>query len=235
MKASKARVFMALDVDTKEEAFSLVEKWSPHITGFKVGPRLGFQFSKADWAWLATKGETFIDYKFFDIPSTVESSVKVAFDSGASFCTVHAMNGLECLKRLSNLEEKLNKVRPFKILAVTLLTSFDQEGNSLPLIKNMKPQEVVADLADLVFKAGLSGLVCSAHEVSTLKEKYSKGIFVTPGIRFTTDSADDQKRVATPEKAWSDGASHLVMGRSLINTTDFNKTVQTLEESWQTV
>ncbi|MGH1468421.1 MAG: orotidine-5'-phosphate decarboxylase [Bdellovibrionales bacterium] len=235
MSRSKAAVFLALDVDTKDEAFSLVEKWSPHILGFKVGPRLGFQFTQSEWRWLSKKGEVFIDYKFFDIPSTVASSVKVAFDSGASFCTVHALNGLECLKGLAKLEKELNQIRPFKVLCVTLLTSFDQEGNVLPLSRNMEPAKVVNTLSDVVFESGLSGLVCSPREVSKVKERYPKGTFVIPGIRFATDSKDDQKRVATPEAAWADGATHLVMGRSLIRAKDFENTVKNLEASWQTV
>ncbi len=234
-RSKKAGVFLALDVNTKEEAFSLVEKWSGHIEGFKVGPRIGFQLSKSEWAWLADKGSVFIDYKFFDIPSTVESSVQVAFDSGASFCTVHAMNGLECLKRLLDLESKLNKVRPFKVLVVTLLTSFDQDENTLPLVGKKKPEEIVKDLAALVFESGLSALVCSAQEVSMLKKAHPGGVFVTPGIRFESDSVDDQKRVASPGQAWSDGATYLVMGRSLIRAADVKQAIQNLEDSWQTV
>lgn len=231
----KVSVFLALDVNDKEEAFSLVKKWSPHILGFKIGPRLGFQFTGQDWTWLAEQGESFIDYKFFDIPSTVKSSVQVAFDSGATYCTVHALNGLECLKRLAALEKSLNQVRPFKVLVVTLLTSFDQEKNILPLSLNAKPGKIVNDLSDLVFESGLSGLVCSAQEVSSVKEKCLGGVFVTPGIRFAEDSLDDQKRVSTPQSAWSDGATHLVMGRSLLRTTNFEKTVSVLESAWQTV
>lgn len=233
--SSKPQVFLALDVDTKEEAFSLVEKWAPHITGFKIGPRLGFGLSSKEWKWIASFGETFIDYKFFDIPSTVESSVQVAFDNGSSFCTVHAVNGLECLKRLSKLEKKLNQVRPFKILVVTLLTSFDQEKNELPLSRGAAPSTVVDVLSDIVFDSGLTGLVCSAGEVSAMKTKKENAVLVTPGIRFPDDSLDDQKRVATPESAWRSGATHLVMGRSLIRTQNFEKTVKDLESAWQIV
>lgn len=235
MKKSKPQVFLALDVDTKSEAFGLVEKWSGKISGFKIGPRLGFGLSKSEWAWLAKHGDTFIDYKFFDIPSTVESSVKVAFDSGASFCTVHAMNGLEGLRRLAKLEKALNQIRPFKILVVTLLTSFDQDTNVLPLTEGSEPSRIVNKLCDMVFESGLTGLVCSANEVKTLRSKKDTACFVTPGIRFSEDSLDDQKRVATPESAWSDGASYLVMGRSLIRATDIEKTSKALEQAWLNV
>ncbi len=235
MTQSRMGVFLALDVDFKMEAFSLVEKWSSHILGFKVGPRLGFQLTQSEWRWLSKKGKIFIDYKFFDIPSTVVSSVWAAFDSKASFCTVHALNGLECLRQLAKLEKELNQIRPFRILVVTLLTSFNEEDNTLPLLKNTKPQKIVKDLSNLVFESGLLGLVCSPKEISMVKKKYPKGIFVTPGIRFIDEDKDDQKRVSTPKTAWAHGATYLVMGRSLIRTRNFNKTVQNLKSAWQAV
>ncbi len=234
MTESKADVFLALDVDTKKEAFSLVEKWSSYILGFKIGPRLGFQLTQSEWRWFSKKGKIFIDYKFFDIPSTVLNSVRAVFKSEASFCTVHALNGLECLRGLAKLEKELNQIRPFKILVVTLLTSFDQEENTLPLFKHMKPDRIVKDLSNLTFESGLLGLVCSPKEVLTVKRKYPKGIFVTPGIRFINEDKEDQKRVSTPERAWADGATYLVMGRSLIRTRNFNKTVNKLKLAWQT-
>ena len=215
-KEGKAKVFLALDVDKKDVAMSLVEKWSPYVQGFKVGPRLGFQLSQSEWSALSKKGDLFLDYKFFDIPSTVVSSVKRAFMLGSSFCTVHALNGEVCLKELSKLEKELNRKRPFQILAVTLLTSFDQNTNRLPLVK--RPSEsIVKNLTSLVIHSGLGGLVCSAAEAGMLKSLYPKITLVCPGVRFSGDSAHDQKRVMNPKEAYKVGADHLVMGRSLIN------------------
>ena len=216
---NKANVFLALDVDCKDTALELSKKWSPYIKGFKVGPRLGFLLSDHEWKTLADQGELFLDYKFFDIPSTVVSSVKRAFSLGSSFCTVHAFNGEVCLKELSLLEKELDKVRPFKILAVTLLTSFDQTTNSLPLV-SMPSEHVVKSLSDVVGGSGLNGLVCSATEATFIKESHPNLFLVCPGIRFTGDETSDQKRVVTPKKAFQNGADFLVMGRSLINIKD---------------
>lgn len=235
MKTSKPRVFLALDVHDKVEAFKLAKTWAPHVAGLKVGPRLGFQLSQAEWNELAGLAELFIDYKFFDIPSTVESSVERAFESGASFCTVHAMNGLECLTRLSALEENLNKIRPFKILSVTLLTSFDQKENALPLVQEKDSSLIVKKLTDIVVESGLTGLVCSAQEVEFLKAKNHKAFLVTPGIRFEEDGLDDQKRVVTPLKAWRSGSDYLVMGRSLLRAVDLKSTAEKLRDQWQAV
>ena len=215
----KAKVFLALDVDQKDEAMKIVDTWASYVQGFKVGPRLGFQLSKQEWSYLSKKGELFLDYKFFDIPSTVKSSVSRAFKLGASFCTVHALNGKVCLKELSKLETELNRIRPFRILVVTLLTSFDQDQNKLPLTS--RPSEsVVRTLTSLVYHSGLRGLVCSAAEAKTIKTYYPDMTLVCPGVRFKGDSLDDQKRVMTPKDAFGMGADHLVMGRSLINVEE---------------
>jgi len=236
---SKPKVFLALDVQDKTKAFELAEMWSPYIAGIKVGPRLGFQLSSADWSSLSKQAELFIDYKFYDIPSTVVSSVRRSFESGASFCTVHAMNGVVCLKELAKLESELNQVRFFKILCVTLLTSFDQETNVLPLVNESNSGKLVSDLADLVLDSGLTGLVSSAHEIEPLKAKSDKAFLVTPGIRFADDALDDQKRVLTPEEAWAKGADYLVMGRSLLRASEseegFEQARTLLESQWQNV
>jgi len=219
--SKKAKVFLALDVDDKKKAYSLVEKWHPFVQGFKVGPRLGFQLSSDDWSHFSKKGDLFLDYKFFDIPSTTRSAVKRAFELGNSFCTVHALNGEFCLSELAKLEKELNEIRPFKILAVTLLTSFDQDSNKLPLV-NKDSESVVKNLTSVVASSGITGLVCSSAEASVIKESYSKMSLVCPGVRFKGDSLDDQKRVMTPNEAFSSGADYLVMGRSLINVDDPN-------------
>jgi len=236
---SKPKVFLALDVQDKNKALQLAEFWSPHIAGLKVGPRLGFQLSKIEWLSLSRQAELFIDYKFFDIPSTVLSSVMRAFESGASFCTVHAMNGSKCLKALSKLETELNHERPFRILSVTLLTSFDQDTNVLPLNDESDCGKLVSKLADVVFTSGLTGVVSSAHEIERLKAQNKKSFLVTPGIRFTDDSLDDQKRVLSPVEAWKRGADYLVMGRSLLRASDskvqFDKTLKLLESQWAAV
>jgi len=224
----KANVFLALDVDSKKEAFALVEKWSPYIVGFKVGPRLGFLMNNQDWKSLAEKGQVFLDYKFFDIPTTVESSVKRAFDLGVNFCTVHSLNGEKCLRNLKQLETTNQR-----ILCVTLLTSFNKNSNPLPLSENIEPQVLVSDLTKVVFNSELSGLVCSALEAPLVRAKNKKALLVCPGIRFIGDSSDDQNRVIDPVAAFNAGADYLVMGRSLIraqSAESFDNAVKVFQE-----
>src|SRR5690606_29822916 len=134
----------------------------------------------------------FVDCKFYDIPNTMEAAVRAVFDEGATLTTVHAMAGKEALSRLAELEAELNSHRPFKILAVTILTSYTQE--SLPPNFSKDPiSHQVQWLADLALESGITGLVCSAHEVQALRARYKEAYIVTPGIRFPNESLNDQK------------------------------------------
>ncbi|MCB9025172.1 MAG: orotidine-5'-phosphate decarboxylase [Bdellovibrionaceae bacterium] len=215
----KIPIFVALDVDNENQALELARQVSSNVGGFKVGPRLLMRYGSSLVKKLSELGDVFVDNKYHDIPSTVQSAVKASFESGASFVTVHASNGYECLTQLAELEEKLNQERPFKILVVTVLTSFDE--NNKPINWQDLPLEnQVLSLAGEAFRAGLTGIVCSGYEVKKLKELYPKGFFVTPGIRLASDAKDDQKRILTPEVAIRNGATALVVGRPIILAQD---------------
>lgn len=215
----KLPIYVALDLDTEEEALLIARKTAPYVKGFKIGPRLclrkGFSFISK----LKPYGEIFLDCKFFDIPSTMLASVQKAFDLGVDMLTVHALAGEESLKKMAKLETRLNKERDFRILAVTILTSFTQR--SLPPM--MQPQSLythVESLSDMVMKSGLTGLVCSGGELAHLRKRHSKAYLLIPGIRFTSSSLQDQKRVFTPQKAIQEGASALVIGRPIYQSKD---------------
>lgn len=205
-------LIIALDVDSKEKALQLATDLSPYAGAFKLGPRLIHRYGEEFVKKIASYAPVFVDCKFFDIPSTMESSVQAAFDAGASLVTIHALSGNEAMKKISILEQKLNQLRPFKILCVTILTSWDQQSLP-PVMKEEKISQHVVSLAKLASESGLSGLVCSAEELDLLK---GKGHFiVVPGIRIDS-LGDDQKRVMTPELAMKNGASALVVGRPII-------------------
>jgi orotidine-5'-phosphate decarboxylase len=170
---------------------------------------------------IAQRGPIFLDNKHFDIPSTMEAAVRASFDAGASLVTVHALSGHEALQRMAKVEKELNQQRPFKILAVTILTSWDQ--NSLPT--NMKPLPVaehVTSLASQVKAAGLSSVVCSPHELDLLQNQDL--YLVTPGIRFSMQDSGDQKRIMGPKEALKKGASALVVGRPILEAKDIKET-----------
>ncbi|MGE3756298.1 MAG: orotidine-5'-phosphate decarboxylase, partial [Pseudobdellovibrionaceae bacterium] len=206
-------LILALDVDTLEKATQIADDIKDLVGGIKLGPRLINRYGGDLIKKMADKAPVFVDCKYFDIPSTMEAAVRSAFDCGASLVTVHALSGKEALTQLAALEAKLNQTRPFKILCVTILTSWDQ--NSLPSsIQNWPIKKHVSELADLANLCGLKGLVCSAEELDLFEN--SDHYLVIPGIRLSLQEKGDQKRTKTPADAMKAGASALVVGRPIV-------------------
>lgn len=213
----KTPLFVALDLDSEKEALSLADSVAQYVGGFKIGPRLALRYGMPFIKEISQRGLVFLDMKYFDIPNTMLSAVRASFEAGASFVTVHALSGKEALQGLAELERELNAIRPFRILSVTLLTSFKQE--SLPgALAQMDLAKQVEDLAHLSLFSGVRGLVCSPHEVTSLRKKFPQSFLVTPGIRRSQDSLGDQKRVMGPKEALRAGASALVVGRPIVES-----------------
>jgi orotidine-5'-phosphate decarboxylase len=147
-------IMLALDVDSDQQAFSILDQVGDLVGAVKIGPRLNLKYGASFVEKASKYAPIFVDNKYFDITSTVLASVQASFDSGATFATVHALNGYETLKELAILEKKLNGVRPFKVLAVTILTSWSQE-NFPANFKSLSVQDHVVSLAQMVLKSGL--------------------------------------------------------------------------------
>lgn len=212
-------IFVAVDVDTAEQAMELVRQTRAFVGGFKVGPRLALRYGETLLKEIARHGNMFVDNKYFDIPNTMEAAVRASFEVGASYCTVHAQAGREALSLLAEVEEELCKIRPFRILAVTVLTSFKQD--TLPSVSQGMPiAEQTVALAKLVTDCGLTGLVCSPEEVESLRAKFPQAYLVTPGVRLSGEDRGDQKRVADPVTALRRGASALVVGRPIYDSLE---------------
>jgi orotidine-5'-phosphate decarboxylase len=206
-------LIVALDVDSENEALALAQDLGDIAGCFKLGPRLIYRYGASLVQKIARETPVFVDCKYFDIPSTMVSAVRASFEAGATLVTVHAMAGKEALAELAKLESELNTQRPFQILAVTVLTSFSQEG--LPSVLRDQPiASHVLDLATLVKESGLSGVVSSPEELEILKDLDLA--MVTPGIRFSEEDKGDQKRVLNPAQAIAAGASAVVVGRPII-------------------
>lgn len=211
----KAPLFLALDVDDPHVALSLARQVKPYLNAVKVGPRLTLRLTESQWQELCDLHQVFWDHKYLDIPSTMMESLQATFDKGASWATIHALAGGEALSRISEWEQQVQKLRPFQVLAVTVLTSFSKDN--LPFgLRGLEPSDLVMGLAEEAYAAGLRGFVCSPHEVSRLKEKFPDAFFVTPGVRLKGSPLGDQKRVMTPQEALQEGSGALVMGRSLL-------------------
>ena len=215
----KPKVFVALDVDSVDEAVKLAKLLKHEQVGFKLGPRLINRFGSSLISEIAHFGPVFVDLKFFDIPNTMLASLKAVSEAGASFATVHALCGPETLRQLREFEIAAARRHDFQILAVTVLTSMQQ--TALPAVLREHPvPHLVQSLSSDVLESGLRGVVASAQECGLIRAIVADAYVVTPGIRLAGADAHDQKRVVTPELAKESGASAIVVGRPVLEAAD---------------
>lgn len=233
MQLLKNPLILALDVDSKEDAQKILNHVGDLVGGIKVGPRLVYKYGASLVSELAEVAPVFVDNKYFDIPSTMEAAVRASFEAGATLVTVHALSGQQALTQLAQLESELNRKRPFKILAVTILTSW--EKSSLPEnFHSWSIENHVRSLSQLVYRSGLRGLVCSGHELEFISQ--ADFFKVIPGIQLSQDNshqslASDQKRIMTPKQAIKAGASALVVGRAILKSNQPRQTILDILES----
>ena len=212
-------VFLALDLDDTREAEAVAESLSQTGMGFKLGPRLMLREGASLVKAIARHGPVFIDCKHLDIPSTMEAAIRAGFESGAQYSTIHAMSGPAALARLGKLEAELRQERLFRVLTVTVLTSF--ASDTLPFgLRGRGITELVEGFAKDAVAGGLKSFVCSAHEAAHMKTLIPDAFLVTPGIRPTGAPAQDQVRTDTPASAAKAGASALVVGRPILEAKD---------------
>jgi orotidine-5'-phosphate decarboxylase len=223
-------IMVALDVDSADDCVRLADALKGKVGAFKIGPRLNVRYGTELISRLARSAPVFVDNKYLDIPSTMEGAIRATFESGATFTTIHAWAGREALRRLAEVEKELNQKRPFKILVVTILTSFSPETLP-PGMTNRSIADHVSALGDMALAEGLSGLVCSSQEVQDLRAKSSAAFLVTPGIRLPSGDPGDQKRIETPAEAMRLGSSALVIGRPIYESKDPLATVEQILET----
>ena len=224
MKSNK--VIVALDFNNSDQALYLANRLDPLQCNLKVGSQLFTSLGPDIIYELRKLGfNIFLDLKFHDIPNTVLSAVEAAIDMEIWMLNVHASGGLEMMKSAS--QATLNsdsKKRPI-IIAVTMLTSLNQEIASQLGVHDINSQTL--KLAKLAKESSLDGVVCSPQEISNIKEELGKDfIVVTPGIRLTKSITDDQKRIASPKEAISLGADFIVIGRPITQSKDPYQSLQ---------
>ncbi len=183
----------------------------------KIVPKFGLQFfySKNGRKFLENfKKDFWLDLKINDIPQTALSALDSLKDlKKCKYITVHANGGFEMLRAVKKKSKLINK--DLKVFGVTILTSLNNK--SLKEIGYTKSvEQLVIKQADLVKKSKCDGIVCSAQEAKMIRKKYKKLFIVTPGIRLPGDKSNDQSRVMTPNDAFKNKVSGIVMGRSLI-------------------
>ncbi len=214
--ALNERIIFALDFPEPALARQWVERLDNDLKFFKVGLQL---FLAGGWPvveYIIGRGnQVMLDLKFFDIPETVRLAVRQIRDHGVSFATVHGNEAI--------IEAAVAEKQRLKILAVTVLTSFD-ESDMRALGLTGSVQDLVRVRAQKALRLGCDGLVSSPLEAAALRQEFGANFFVvTPGIRpgLNRDSeTDDQRRVATAQQAIVNGADHVVIGRPISTAPD---------------
>ncbi len=220
------RLIVALDVPTAQEARALVEKLGDAARFYKVGLEL---FSRPGAfelvAWLAARGnKVFADLKLYDIPQTVRRAVRNLGGCGATFLTVHAHRSI--------MQAAAAEKGPLQILAVTVLTSFDQRDLE-EMGATKTTEELVLSRARGAVESGCDGVIASGHEARALKDAFgARLLVVTPGIRAAGGkSTHDQKRTMDAAQAFAAGADYIVVGRPIREAPDPRAAAQAMQAS----
>ena len=210
----KNKIFIACDFSNTNSVKKIIK--NTHTNKINIGYKFGLEFfySKDGRRYISKLKNKLIwlDLKLFDIPNTVSASIYSLKDlKNLRYVTIHVSGGLEMMVAAKKAAKKINK--NLKVLGVTILTSFSE--------KNLKKTGHTKSIKNLVLEqvrlaktAKLDGIVCSGHEAKIVK-KIFKGEIIIPGIRLSGDSVQDQKRVMSPEKAFQNGATGIVIGRSI--------------------
>jgi orotidine-5'-phosphate decarboxylase len=209
------RLIVPLDVDSYDEAMQLVERLGDSVAFYKLGLQLfmcGNYFDLVE-RLRAHRKQVFVDLKFFDVPETVASAVRVLGRCGARFATVHGNDAM--------LEAAVREKRDTKILAVTVLTSLDR-GDLKDLGFDVDVEALVLSRARRALQIGCDGVISSGLEARALRGELGAGfLIVSPGIRpIDNRPEDDQKRIVTVEQAFLNGADYVVVGRPIRNARD---------------
>ncbi|MEW6991761.1 orotidine-5'-phosphate decarboxylase [Colwelliaceae bacterium 6441] len=225
------KVVVALDFNSEADAFAFVDKVEPSDCRLKVGKEMFTHFGPDFVRELVNKGfDVFLDLKFHDIPNTVAKAVAAAAELGVWMVNVHASGGLKMMEKAKEALIPYKDKAPL-LIAVTVLTSMS-EDDLLDLGISKSPAEQVKHLANLTKQAGLDGVVCSAMEAQALKEQLGKDFaLITPGIRPSGASVDDQKRVMTPEQAIAACVDYLVIGRPITKANDPKQVLNEINSS----
>ncbi len=229
--ANKEQLIIALDYKTGEEACQLIDRIGDYGIYYKVGLELFLNSQGRIIQELKERQKKiFLDLKFHDIPNTVAAACYWAAGLGVDMFNVHASGGFEMMQRAkeATIEGALKAGKELpKLIAVTILTSFNDKG-----IQDVgytgTTDENVARMALLTHQAGLDGVVCSSKEVALIQSKLSQESFITvcPGIRPSWAQTGDQKRIMTPADAIAQKVSYMVVGRPITKAEDPVEAVQ---------
>ena len=233
------RLIVALDVSTMDDMKEIVTSLGDAVSFYKVGMELFYAEGEQTVRFLQKHNkQVFLDLKLHDIPNTVAHGVSSLTRLGANLITMHGQGGPVMMKAAVQAARETAEqlgVERAKLLAITVLTSFDDEawtstGGQLPI------SDQVIRLAKLAKECGMDGVVCSALEAKMIREACGDDfLIVTPGIRPSFAATNDQKRIATPASALQDGASRLVIGRPITQAENPREAVRLIIEEMENV
>ena len=214
-------VIVACDFSSKEQVFAFLDKFTGRKPFVKIGMELYYAEGPEIVRQIKARGhKIFLDLKLHDIPNTVKKAMAVLSGLDVDMCNVHAAGTSAMMKAALEGLTRPDGSRPL-LIAVTQLTSTDEESMRRELLIDRPLDQVVMSYASTAKEAGLDGVVCSPLEAGKVHQTCGDGfVTVTPGVRFADGDVGDQKRVTTPEKARELGSDYIVVGRPITAAAD---------------
>lgn len=215
MSKRDCKLILALDLPDRESALKILDGLRGKLEWVKIGLQMYLKYGADFVREVSGMGfKIFLDLKLFDIPNTVASAVESVSALPVSMLTIHASGGREMMRRA--VESAAERNPELLILGVTVITSFDADSLAETGVE-LEPEWQVEKLAKLAVDSGLKGLVCSPLEIESLRSILPEDtVLVTPGIRPSGSSADEQKRIMTPADAARAGSDFIVVGRPIL-------------------
>lgn len=214
-------VIVACDFDSKEKTIAFLDKFTNQKPFVKIGMELFYAEGPEIIREIKNRGhKIFLDLKLHDIPNTVKKAMAVLSKLDVDMCNLHAGGTINMMEAAIEGLTRPDGTRPL-LIAVTQLTSTDQESMERDLLINEPIDKVVMHYAQNAKKAGLDGVVCSPLESEKVHSVCGDNFLtVTPGVRFADGDVGDQKRVMTPAQAKEIGSDYIVVGRPITAADD---------------
>ena len=214
-------VIIACDFASKEATLNFLDKFTDVKPFVKIGMELFYAEGPAIVREIKARGhKIFLDLKLHDIPNTVKKSMAVLSHLDVDMTNLHAAGTITMMQGALEGLTRPDGTRPL-LIAVTQLTSTDQERMENDLLIKEPIDKVVMHYANNAKIAGLDGVVCSPLEAGKVHDTCGKEFLtVTPGVRFADGDVGDQKRVMTPEQAKKIGSDYIVVGRPITAAED---------------
>ena len=214
-------VIVACDFAGAQEVFAFLDKFTEEKPFVKIGMELFYAEGPAIVREIKRRGhKIFLDLKLHDIPNTVKKAMAVLSRLDVDICNLHAAGTTAMMKAALEGLTRPDGTRPL-LIAVTQLTSTDQQSMERDILIREPIDEVVMRYAETAKNAGLDGVVCSPLEAGKVHQRCGSGFLtVTPGVRFADGDVGDQKRVMTPAQAKLIGSDYIVVGRPITQAAD---------------